>query len=87
MPAWFGKTNELSDTIIYHLVRTFHVAGRCVDCGACSRVCPMDIDLRTLVKKAEQIMKDEFDYEAGVNLEDVPPLGEFKMEDSQDFIR
>ena len=86
MPAWFGKTNDLSDTMIYHIVRAIHVAGRCVDCGACSRACPMDIDLRELVKKTGKIMKERYNYEAGVSLEQVPPLGEFKMEDPQEFI-
>ncbi len=87
MPAWFGKTNDLSDTMSYHIVRAFHVAGRCVDCGACSRVCPMDINLRELMKKIEKTMKERYGYEAGVSLEQVPPLGEFKMEDSQEFIK
>jgi len=87
MPAWFGKTNDLSDTMIYHIVRAFHVAGRCVDCGACSRACPMDINLRELMKKTEKIMKERYSYEAGVSLKEVPPLGEFKMEDSQEFIK
>ena len=87
MPAWFGKTNDLSDTMIYHIVRAFHVAGRCVDCGACSRACPMDIDLRELVKKTEKIVTERFNYEAGISLEEVPPLGEFKMQDPQEFIR
>ena len=87
MPAWFGKTNDLSDTMIYHIVRAFHVAGRCVDCGACTRACPMDINLRELVKKTEKIMKERYNYEAGLGLEEVPPLGEFKMEDPQEFIK
>jgi len=87
MPAWFGKTNDLSDTMIYHIVRAFHVAGRCVDCGACSRACPMGINLRELTKKIEKIMKERYGYEAGVSLEELPPLGEFKMEDPQEFIK
>lgn len=87
MPAWFGRTNDLSDTMIFHLVRAFHVAGRCVDCGACSRACPMDIDLRELVKKIEKIVKERFNHEAGISLEKAPPLGEFKMNDSQEFIK
>ncbi len=87
MPAWFGKTNDLSDTMIYHIIRAFHVAGRCVDCGACSRACPMDIDLRGLVKKTEKIMKERYNYESGLSLEEVPPLGEFEMDDSQEFIK
>ncbi|UCH31167.1 MAG: 4Fe-4S dicluster domain-containing protein [Candidatus Bathyarchaeota archaeon] len=87
MPIWFGKTNDLSDTMIYHLVRAFHVAGRCVDCGACSRACPMNINLREVVKKTEKIMKERYDYTAGLSLEKIPPLGEFKIDDSQEFIK
>ncbi|UCG36099.1 MAG: 4Fe-4S dicluster domain-containing protein [Candidatus Bathyarchaeota archaeon] len=87
MPIWFGKTTDLSDTMIYHLVRAFHVAGRCVDCGACSRACPMNINLRELMKKTEKIMKERYNYTAGLSLEKVPPLGEFKMDDSQEFIK
>lgn len=87
MPAWFGKTNDLTDTMIYHIVRAFHMAGRCVDCGACSRACPMDINLRELMKKIEKIIKERYGYEAGVDLEKMPPLGEFEMEDPQEFIK
>ncbi|MFR1039192.1 MAG: 4Fe-4S binding protein [Clostridium sp.] len=25
---------------MFHIIRAFHVAGRCTDCGECSRVCP-----------------------------------------------
>lgn len=47
----------------------------------------MDINLRELMKKIEKIMKERYGYEAGVSLEEVPPLGEFKMEDPQEFIK
>ena len=86
MPAWFGKTTELSDTMIYHLVRALHLAGRCVDCGACSRACPMDIDLRALTKKTEKIVKERFDFEAGISPEETPVLGTFKEDDSEEFV-
>lgn len=86
MPSWFGKTNDLSDTLIFHIVRAFHLTGRCVDCGACSRACPMEINLRALTKKTEKIVRERFNYEAGVSLEDVPVLGTFKQEDPQEFV-
>ena len=86
MPSWFGKTNDLSDTMIFHIVRAFHLTGRCVDCGACSRACPMEINLRALTKKAEKIVKERFNFEAGASLEEVPVLGTFKQDDSQEFI-
>lgn len=87
MPAWIGKTNDPSDTMIYHIARALHGAGRCVDCGACTRACPMGINLSELMKKAEKIMKERYGFEAGVSQDKVPPLGENKPDDSQEFIK
>jgi ferredoxin len=86
-PEWFGKTIELTDTQNFHIVRAYHMAGRCVDCGACVRACPMDVDLRFLTKKTEKDVKKFFSYEAGVNEDEAPPLTTFKPEDPQEFIR
>ena len=30
---------------LFHIIRAFHVASRCTDCGECSRVCPQHIPL------------------------------------------
>lgn len=86
MPSWFGKTNDLSDTMIFHIVRALHLAGRCVDCGACVRACPMDIDLRALTKKIEKIVRERFVYEGGLSIEEEPVLGTFRPEDPQEFV-
>jgi formate dehydrogenase subunit beta len=86
-PRWIGKTTDLSDTAIFHVVRAFHTAGRCVDCGACERACPIGINLGMLTKKIEKDIKELFHYEAGASLEDLPPLATFKPDDPQEFIR
>ncbi len=36
---------------MFHIIRAFHVAGRCTDCGECSRVCPENIPLHLLNRK------------------------------------
>ena len=36
---------------LFHIVRAYHVAGRCTDCGECSRVCPQSIPLHLLNRK------------------------------------
>ena len=72
-PQWFGKSIELTDTQIFHIVRAFHTTGRCVDCGACMRACPMDVDLRFLNKKIEKDVLELFSFEAGED-PDQPPL-------------
>ena len=54
---WIGASANLSDTMIFHLTRIFHQAGRCVECDACYRACPMGIDLRTFTKKSAGMLK------------------------------
>jgi len=58
----------------FHLVRAFHMAGRCVDCGLCEEACPARIPLRTLYRKVREIVKTHFDYLPGQDSESVPPL-------------
>ncbi len=85
-PIWFGKTTELSDIIVFHLVRAIHLAGRCVSCGACSSVCPMGIDLHFITRKLEKIVKERYNFTSGLNLETLPPMMSFSMEDEQEFM-
>ncbi len=86
-PQWVGKTVDPVDTELFHLVRALHLAGRCVDCGACERACPMGVDLRKLNKKLEKDVEERFGYKAGLSLEELPPLATYKPEDEQEFIR
>ncbi|MEW5768318.1 MAG: 4Fe-4S dicluster domain-containing protein [bacterium] len=85
-PLWFGKTTDLSDTLMFHLIRAYHTAGRCVDCGACHRACPMGIDLRLLNKRLEEEVAERFGFQAGLDLERPVPLSAYKDEDTQEFI-
>ncbi len=52
---------------IFHLVRAVHMAGRCIDCGLCEEACPMNIPLRLLYRKVNEIMSARFDYKAGTS--------------------
>lgn len=85
-PQWFGKTTELSDIIIFHMVRVFHVAGRCASCGACARACPMGVDLMSLTKKVEKDMSELYGYIAGMDVAELAPFATFKEDDPQEFI-
>ncbi|MCL2202808.1 MAG: 4Fe-4S binding protein [Defluviitaleaceae bacterium] len=38
----------------FHIIRAYHQAGRCTDCGQCSRVCPQGIPLQLLNRKLIQ---------------------------------
>jgi ferredoxin len=57
---------------IFHLVRAAHMAGRCIDCGLCEDACPMDIPLRLLYRKVNDIVKNVFDYNTGESSDQSP---------------
>ena len=85
-PAWIGVSTELTDASIFHLIRIFHQAGRCVECDACVRACPMGIDLRTFTKKIAADVRELFGFTPGFDLETPPPLVTFREDDNQEFI-
>jgi ferredoxin len=86
LPTWFGKTTEMSDIIVFHMVRALHLTGRCVECGACSSVCPIGIDLGSINRKLSKIAKTRFDFTSGLNLDSTPPMMTYSMEDPQEFM-
>ncbi|MCF8010027.1 MAG: Coenzyme F420 hydrogenase/dehydrogenase, beta subunit C-terminal domain [Clostridiales bacterium] len=86
-PEWIGKSAEnVQDNLFFQAVRVFHLAGRCVDCGACERACPMDINLGLLTRKLYKDTTEMFNTEAGANLEDAPALSTYNMDDPQPFL-
>jgi formate dehydrogenase (coenzyme F420) beta subunit len=85
-PAWVSPAAQLSETVVFHLGRMFHQAGRCVECDACVNACPMGIDLRLFTQKLAADAKTLFDCVPGVNGDDVPALNTFKQDDSECFI-
>jgi formate dehydrogenase (coenzyme F420) beta subunit len=85
-PSWVSPGNMLSETIVYHLGRMYHQAGRCVECDACVNACPMGIDLRLFTQKLAMDAKELFGTIPGVTDDEVPALNTFKQDDSECFI-
>jgi formate dehydrogenase subunit beta len=86
-PQWLGKSVDPTDTMTFHFLRAFHLAGRCTDCGNCERACPMGIKVRQLTKKLEKDIKQQYGYDAGLSLDEPPPLDTYRPDDPQEFIR
>ncbi|GAW92997.1 4Fe-4S dicluster domain-containing protein [Calderihabitans maritimus] len=86
-PRWLGKRVVRSENQFFAITRAMHVAGRCTECGECERVCPMNIPIMKLNKKIIKDINELFGpYDAGVDLEDKPPLGKYNPDDPDQFM-
>jgi formate dehydrogenase subunit beta len=85
-PQWFGKSIDLSDTMMFHIVRVIHTAGRCVECGACERACPLGINLGLLNQRVEREVLERFGHTAGLDPDQTPAMATYDEEDKQEFI-
>jgi len=86
-PQWVGKSIDPTDTRTFHLLRAYHCAGRCTDCGACERACPMGIKVRLFTKKLEKDCLELYGWQAGLSLDERPPLDTYRPDDPEDFIK
>jgi ferredoxin len=86
-PQWVGKSIEPIDTRTFHFLRAYHCAGRCTDCGACERACPVGINMRVFTKKLEKDCLELYGWEAGMSLDQRPPLDTYKVDDPEIFIK
>ena len=79
------KANTTSfEEKMFHIIRAFHVAGRCTDCGECSRVCPQGIPLHLFNRKFIKDINTLYgDYQAGADLEEKAPLTSFRTDDTE----
>ena len=69
---------------LYHIIRAFHVAGRCTDCGECSRVCPERIPLHLLNRKFIKDIDTLYgDFQAGEVSEGKTPLTSYTEKDPE----
>jgi formate dehydrogenase subunit beta len=85
-PQWVGKSEDPIDVRTFHFLRAYHCAGRCTDCGACERACPMGINMRLLTKKLNKDCGALFDWQAGMDPDSRPALDVYKTNDPEDFI-
>lgn len=67
---------------MFHIIRAFHVAGRCTDCGECSRVCPQHIPLHLLNRKFIKDIDSFYgEYQAGAEADSRAPVVNYSVED------
>ena len=76
-PEWVGIRIAIPQNWMWHTIRAFHLAGRCVECENCRRACPMDIRLDLLNHKLAREVTSLFNFRSGMDAEALFPLATF----------
>ena len=72
-----APANEFEEKM-FHIIRAFHVVGRCTDCGECSRVCPQQIPLHLLNRKFIKDINEFYgEYQAGDEVGNRAPIVDY----------
>jgi ferredoxin len=67
---------------MYHFIRAFDVAGRCIRCGECERVCSVGVPLMELNDKLMKDITELFGVQRPHVPADVEPLGQWTEGDA-----
>lgn len=86
-PQWVSPAQRWQDNLVFQVVRNIHVAGRCTDCGACERACPVNIPLRSLTREMYDIVDGLFQFKAGMDKSAVPLLTAYEASEAEELFR
>ncbi|MDT9547495.1 MAG: 4Fe-4S dicluster domain-containing protein [Chlorobium sp.] len=85
-PQWVNTSSHTLGNLEWNLVRAFHLAGRCVECGNCSEACPVNIPLHLLNGRMTDEVLTAFDHYPGADEQQEPVLASFRKDDPETFI-
>jgi len=80
-PTWLPREVSVSEQYMFHFTRAFHVAGRCVDCGECERVCPVGVPLMKLNRALQKEITELFGVERPWEPQEKEPLAMYAPDD------
>lgn len=85
-PQWFPTASDGPGNLAWQIVRAFHLAGRCIGCGACQEACPANIPLNVLNAALAKSALRNFGHQAGRDPHAAPLQADFKPQDPESFI-
>lgn len=86
-PQWIEAAPHARGNLSWNITRALHLAGRCVGCGECERFCPVGIPLTLVNRKLQEIVGERYGYTVSDDPENPAPIGDYRLDDAQEFIK
>jgi ferredoxin len=86
-PQWIKVSSETTGNLEWLTMRAMHLAGRCINCGECGRICPVGIPVHLLTAQMNLDIEKEFGAKTGFSCKSGYALNTFKPEDKEQFIQ
>ncbi len=86
-PQWIASSSHPKGNFAWNVMRAMHLAGRCIGCGECERACPSKTPLMLANKKLAQVVKEQFGYESGYDIDEPLPMASFMPDDSDELFK
>ena len=83
MPNWEPAEIDAGTKMTFHLGRAMHLAGRCVECGACEAACASGVNVRYIIKEATDFIEKTYDFKTGMGFDKTQAMLTYKLEDKE----
>lgn len=85
-PQWINVAPHQLGNYEWQMMRAMHLAGRCIDCGACADACPLDIPINLLTYQINKGLEKDFGFYAAASATQEYVLSTYKVDDKENFI-
>jgi ferredoxin len=85
-PQWIPVQSTTQGNMDWHILRSMHLAGRCISCGECGRACPVGIPCHLLTMQMVDRVHKSFNVYAGTSVKMNSVLSTYEPNDKESFI-
>ena len=83
MPDWQPASISAGTKMAFHIGRAMHLAGRCVECGACESACASGVNVRYIIQEATDFIEEMYDFKTGMDFDKTQAMLTYKLEDKE----